>query len=244
MAKDKKDNILEVDVSFSTKMDDFKERFMDWQWKVREIRGQKMRFKDFNHRYGDSLKLIDKFFEVLKKDGINKTQFKEVVMQSLKSPEYNVISKFFGRKALHLWEFVEVLKLFDYHLEFTDDGFSFKRDYITKYRYVQETEMLILSSVKHPKFYIRFNTENYRDFEVNFEGHETVFTKNERSCWNQFIKLTNWYFLKMARKHKLPIELATLKAIFHLKYENKEMNVSHTQMKLENDYDKYVEKKD
>ena len=50
MAKDKKDNILEVDVSFSTKMDDFKERFMDWQWKVREIRGQKMRFKDFNHR--------------------------------------------------------------------------------------------------------------------------------------------------------------------------------------------------
>ena len=31
MAKDKKDNILEVDVSFSTKMDDFKERFMDWQ---------------------------------------------------------------------------------------------------------------------------------------------------------------------------------------------------------------------
>ena len=50
MAKDKKDNILEVDVSFSTKMDDFKERFMDWQWKVREIRGHKMRFKDFNHR--------------------------------------------------------------------------------------------------------------------------------------------------------------------------------------------------
>ena len=48
----------------------------------------------------------------------------------------------------------------------------------------------------------------------------------------------------MARKHKLPIELATLKAIFHLKYANREMNVSHTQMKLENDYDKYVEKKD
>ena len=152
MAKDKKDNILEVDVSFSTKMDDFKERFMDWQWKVREIRGQKMRFKDFNHRYGDSLKLIDKFFEVLKKDGINKTQFKDIVIQNLKSPEYNVISKFFGRKALHLWEFVEVLKLFDYHLEFTDDGFSFKRDYTTKYRYVQEKEMLILSSVKHPKY--------------------------------------------------------------------------------------------
>ena len=72
MAKDKKDNILEVYVSFSTKMDDFKERFMDWQWKVREIRGQKMRFKDFNHRYGDSLKLIDKFFEVLKKMGLIK----------------------------------------------------------------------------------------------------------------------------------------------------------------------------
>ena len=239
MAKDKKDNILEVDVSFSTKMDDFKERFMDWQWKVREIRGQKMRFKDFNHRYGDSLKLIDKFFEVLKKDGINKTQFKDIVIQNLKSPEYNVISKFFGRKALHLWEFVEVLKLFDYHLEFTDDGFSFKRDYTTKYRYVQEKEMLILSSVKHPKFYISMNTENYKDFEVNFTQNQSVMVNTEFKCWRETSRLLEWYFIKQAGNRKLPFDKSVIKALFKLKYNNGETKNTRKRKHENIDYEQY-----
>ena len=60
--------------------------------------------------------------------------------------------------------------------------------------------MLILSSVKHPKFYIRFNTENYRDFEVNFEGHDTSIHKKRKELLESVYKTYQLVLFKNGKK--------------------------------------------
>lgn len=240
MAKKELDISKAVDVAFSGALVEYKKKHLPFEYGYREKDDQVLRYYKFNYLSGTSKRLINHFLSILKQDGISKTQVKEILSDELKSPIYNIYKMFFvGTGALSLWEFMNALKVFDFQLELTDSGFELKRDYTNKYRYRQEKEMLILESVKHPKFYISMNTENYKDFEVNFTQNQSVMVNTEFKCWRETSRLLEWYFIKQAGNRKLPFDKSVIKALFKLKYNNGETKNTRKRKHENIDYEQY-----
>lgn len=241
MAKKELDTSKAVDVTFSGTLLEYKKKHIPYEYGYKEKDGQLLRFHKFNYKFGDAKKVIDKFFSILKEDGICKTSVIEILVDELKSPNYNIYKMFsLGKGALPLWEFLLALKVFDFRIELTDDGFELKREYTNKYRHREERNMLILESIKHPKFYISMNTENYKDFEVNFSANQSAMVDTENKCWRETQKILKWYFIKQAGKRKLPFDESIFKALFKLKYKNGEMkNTRKRKNKEDIDYGQY-----
>ena len=83
------------------------------------------------------------------------------------------------------------------------------------------------------------NTENYKDFEVNFTQNQSVMVNTEFKCWRETSRLLEWYFIKQAGNRKLPFDKSVIKALFKLKYNNGETKNTRKRKHENIDYEQY-----
>ena len=98
MTKKKLDISKAVDVAFSWALIEYKKKHLPFEYGYREKDGQVLRYCKFNYLSGIAKRLIDHFLSILKKDGISKKQVYEILVDELKSPQYNIYKMFNERK--------------------------------------------------------------------------------------------------------------------------------------------------
>ena len=87
--------------------------------------------------------------------------------------------------------------------------------------------------------HISMNTENYKDFEVNFTENQSAMVNTEFKCWRETSRLLEWYFIKQAGNRKLPFDKSVIKALFKLKYNNGETKNTRKRKHENIDYEQY-----
>lgn len=163
--------------------------------------------------YGDGLqkKIIDEVFGKMTELGYTNTECIEIWDKE------TGIGTSVGRKlcygimkGMQVWELQHFLDTFNYKLEITHKGHE-------RFSHSIERGRLILSCNRHPKFYLNMNTENFLDFEVEFQNKAEAFKLTKIRLNSLFKQMVTYYFLTKARNKKLPFKYQEARVKFESK---------------------------
>lgn len=180
----------------------------------------------FNLNQHAQKKLFDIIYEIGKANGFTDYATGVIVRSKSGMPVSNFKWAKRGSIGWKLWELENICNVMGIKFEFK------MPKYMGDDRYEVTTEgvngeLLILSSKDFPKFHITFNKNNLYDFHVDFSDEKHIkLLDSSRKQWRDYFKhvkhICEWYFVRRAKKKKLPFEMEKFKSLFILKFKANE----------------------
>ena len=163
--------------------------------------------------YGDGLqkKIVDEVFTKMAELGYTRTECIEIWDKETGVGLVHGRKFCYGiLKGMQIWELDHFLKTFNYKLEITHKGHE-------RFSHSIERGRLILSCNRHPKFYLNMNTDNFLDFEVEFQNKFEAFKLTKTRLNTIFRQMLTYYFLTKAKNKKMPFKYPEARVKFESK---------------------------